>query len=360
MRIAIVHDYLTQRGGAERVVLSMTKAFPEAPVYTSLYDPAGTFPEFAGVDVRTSWLDRVVPLRERHRAALPLYPAVFSSLRVDADVVLCSSSGWAHGVRAARKVMYGFAPARWLYQSDVYLGSRPSGVAPAALRLLRRPLRAWDRRAVLSCDRHLTLSSVVRERFRETYGVVPEVVHPPVTLDAGAERLPVGGLEPGYHLCVSRLLPYKNVGAVVAAFDQLHDERLVIVGSGPDRDRLEAAAGPNVTFRSGLVDAELRWLYAHAASLLAVSYEDYGLTPLEAGVFGVPSVTLGSGGYLDTVVDGVTGVYINQPEPALIADAIRSERFAMIDRTSVAVHAASFDEATFITRLRSACDEWSH
>src|SRR3954452_9410805 len=144
MRIALVHAYLTQRGGAERVVLSLTRAFPEAPLYTSLYDPDGTFPEFGEVDVRPLPLNSIAPLRRRHRAALPLLAPAFSRLRVHADVAVCSSSGWAHGARVdGRKIVYCHTPARWLYQPERYLRARPSPPRLMA-RGLRRPLLRWD------------------------------------------------------------------------------------------------------------------------------------------------------------------------------------------------------------------------
>ena len=133
--VALVHDYLTQRGGAERVVLAMRRAFPSAPLYTSLYDPQGTFPEFQDAEVRTSSLNRIPGLRQHHRAALPLLAPTFSRFRIDAGVALCSSSGWAHGARVTgRKVVYCHTPARWLYQSDRYLG-RPGDTGGAARRL---------------------------------------------------------------------------------------------------------------------------------------------------------------------------------------------------------------------------------
>src|SRR4051812_17705186 len=120
--VAIVHDYLTQRGGAERVVLAMNRAFPDAPIYTSLYDPDGTYPEFATIDVRTAPLNRVPALCRYHRGAFPVLAPTFSAMNIDADVVVCSSSGWAHGVRTAGyKIVYCHAPARWLYQTDRYL-----------------------------------------------------------------------------------------------------------------------------------------------------------------------------------------------------------------------------------------------
>ena len=145
--MAVVHDYVTQRGGAERVVLAMLEAFPSAPLYTSLYDPERTFPGFRDADVRALPMNKLALLRRRHRLAFPLLARAFSGLEVQADVVFCSSSGWAHGVRTrGRKVVYCHAPARWLYQSDRYL-RRGRGPASAALAAFRPRLLEWDRRA---------------------------------------------------------------------------------------------------------------------------------------------------------------------------------------------------------------------
>ena len=187
--VAIVHDYLTQRGGAERVVLLLAETFPDAPIHTSLYHPAGTFPEFAGLDIRTTPLNRIPLLRSQHRLALPVLAPSFSALRVDADVLLCSSSGWAHGTRThGRKVVYCHAPARWLYQAERYLG--PSQVtlghrsieseraAPPRgdtlrraaqaipLRALSRPLRHWDRHAATTAHRYLAISTAVSQAIQ--------------------------------------------------------------------------------------------------------------------------------------------------------------------------------------------------
>ena len=155
MQVALVHDYLTQRGGAERVVLSLTRAFPGAPVYTSLYDPGGTFPEFADLDVRTLPINRLAPLRRHHRAALPLLAPSFSRLRISADVVICSSSGWAHGTQVeGKKIVYCHTPARWLYQPDRYLRGRGRPLQAAAS-VLRSTLERWDKRAA-SVGEHLS------------------------------------------------------------------------------------------------------------------------------------------------------------------------------------------------------------
>lgn len=163
--VAIAHDYLTQRGGAERVVLALLKAFPEAAVYTSLYHREETFPEFRDVEIHATFLNRMKPMRARHRLLFPALAPTFSRLRVPAEVTVCSSSGWAHGVVAAgRKVVYCHNPARWLYQTEQYLGKHP-GVAGLGLKALGPSLRRWDRRLAATAHRYLTTSRVVQVRI---------------------------------------------------------------------------------------------------------------------------------------------------------------------------------------------------
>jgi len=384
-RVALVHDQLVQRGGAERVALLMADAFPGAPMYTSLFDPSRTFPEFASLDVRTSLLDRVVWFRGHVRAALPFMAFAFSSLRPTASVTLCSSTGWSHGVRSSgRKVVYCHAPARWLYQTDRYLG-RPAQKAPAtsgddasggagagrqsvrpsvrpsmaqvALWALGRPLRRWDQRSARTAHRYLANSSATAASVRAVYGIETEVLPPPPALVPGGEERAVDGVEPGYWLCVSRLLPYKNVDVVVDAVRGRPGERLVVVGDGPERLSLEQKSGGQVQFLGALVDEELRWLYRNCRGLISASYEDFGLTPLEAAAFGRPSAVLRWGGFLDTLRDGVTGVFFDEPEPEAVRGALDRLIDLAIPPEILVAHAALFDHDRFIARLQEIVEE---
>ena len=353
MRVALVHDYLTQRGGAERVVLSLTRAFPDAPVYTSLYDPAGTYPEFAQVDVRTLALDSVPVLRRRHRYALPLLAPAFSRLKVKADVVVCSSSGWAHGANVeGRKVVYCHTPARWLYQQQRYLRGKSKAVCVVA-RTLHPWLLSWDKRAAATADRYVVNSSVVADRVRSIYGRDADVVPPPpgITPEGGAHG--VRAIEPDFFLCVSRLLPYKNVDVVVRAFAELPDERLVVAGAGELEGELRAVAGPNVTLLGHVTDEQLRWLYGNCAALVAASHEDFGLTVIEAAAFGRPTVALRWGGYLDAVAEGENGVFFDKASPRHVAAAVRRLRSRSVDESKILAHARRFDESRFIERIRA-------
>jgi glycosyltransferase involved in cell wall biosynthesis len=361
-RVALVHDYLTQLGGAERVALELTHAFPDAPLYTSIYAPELTYPEFRDVDVRTTALDKVPLFREHHRAAFPFLAPAFSAMHVDADVVVCSSSGWAHGARTSGpKVVYCHAVARWLSQRERYLGtdhSKRTQAARAALALMTPALRRWDKHAAHSATRYLANSAVTRDFVHATYGIEAQVVNPPATvLDAPARPLP--GVEPGFFLVVSRLLPYKHVDAVCDAFAELPDERLVVVGVGPERDHVLARAGDNVEVHGLLDDGQLRWCYEHSAGLVAASREDFGLTVLEAAAAGRSVAALHDGGYLETVVDGTTGLFFPEPVPHVIADAVRQLRGRHWDAHKIHAHAAEFAPAQFRARMQTVVDEVS-
>jgi len=335
----------------------MRAAFPGAPLHTSLYDPLGTFPEFADFPIVTFPLDRSSTLRHHHRLALPLLSTAFSAHRVDADVVLCSSSGWAHGITTdAPKIVYCYSPARWLYDGDRYLGDSTSATRPI-LAAMRPWLERWDRRAASTARRYLTLSRVVRERIWATYGLDAEVIPPPHTIRPDALRTPVEGVLPGYVLCVARLLPYKNVGPIAEAFRQLPHLRLVVVGDGPERRRLEAVAPPNASFVGVRSDAELRWLYDASIGVVAAAHEDYGLTPIEGAAFGKPAAVLRWGGYLDTVVEGTTGLFFDEPTPLAIGSAIGRLETEAWDEKVLLAHADRFSEARFIARLREIVAE---
>lgn len=357
-QIALVHDYLTQRGGAERVVLSMAKAFPSAPIYTSMYAVERTFPEFSTHQVRTLPLNRVAILRRHHRLAFPALAPSFQRLVVDAKVVVCSSSGWAHGVRTAgRKVVYCYTPARWLYQTERYFRELPH-VARVAGTALAPHLRRWDHGAVRTAHRFLTSSRAIRDEIREQYGVEADILPPPVTIDPNGSRQALAGLEPGFVLCVSRLQPYKNVDVVIGAFeDHVVGRRLVVVGEGPDRGRLEALCRSNAELVGSVSDAELRWLYANCSGLVAASHEDFGLTPLEAAAFGKPAAVLRWGGFLDTVIEGRTGLFFNEPSAASVAAvASQLERWPW-DVGAIHSHAARYSESHFIATLQNVVDE---
>ncbi len=355
MRVALAHDYLTQRGGAERVTLALTRIFPGATLHTSVHEPSRTFAGFAAVDVRTSFLQRLPPLRRDPRVALPLLARAWDGTAVTdpaVEAVVASSSGWAHAIgvpEGCAKVVYCHNPARWLYQTAEYL---PSRTAQRVMDRLGGPLRAWDQRAAATADVYLANSRIVAARIAHVYGVDAEVLPPPVSIDVTGPQTPVEGLEPGFWLTVARGRGYKNVDAVIDGVTALGDGQLAIVGSpAPGASTLVGTgAGAGTRWLGVVSDAQLRWLYAHARALVSVSREDFGLTPLEANAFGTPVAVLRAGGFLDSLDEGTSGVWVEQPTAAAVHDALRA--FPVLDPVAVRRHAARFDEAAFGARLR--------
>ncbi len=360
LRVAIAHDYLTQRGGAEKVVLSMAKAFPEAVIYTTLYDPDNTYPQFKDMDIRVSPLNRIGALRRNHRAALPLLPVAASSILIDADVVLVSSSGWAHGFRTTgSKAVYCYSPARWLYQPESYLGDAAGWKKRVALAAMTPALKAWDRRAARSCDAYFAISNAVVDRITAAYDRSSTVLPAPATIETEETPEPVASVEPwvteGYYLCISRLLAYKNVDKIIEAFRGT-DRRLVVVGRGPEADNLRRTLPDNVRMVSDLSDSQIAWLYRNCAAVVAASYEDYGLTPIEGAAYGKPAALLRWGGFLDTAIEDVTAVYFDEPEPAQIRAAVTRLETIRWDRRRIVEHVLRFSDEHFAAQLYDIVD----
>ncbi|MGH2733534.1 MAG: glycosyltransferase [Actinomycetota bacterium] len=356
MRVAIVHDYLTQHGGAERVVLALHRMFPDAPIYTSLYDPEGTFEQFRDTDVRTSFIQRLPHRGGLFRLYLPLYATAFDGLRLRGyDLVISSSSGWAHAVRApdAHHVCYCHSPAKWLYQAQAYLGSRSSvdrwlrvAIAPALGALGR-----WDRRVATRPDAYIANSTTVARRILEIYGREAQVVHPPVDVERFS-RTESRAQDEGFYLVVARLLPYKRVDLAVRVCTRRHVP-LVVVGEGPAYDHLQRIAGPTVTMAGRISESELVQRYRACRALIQCGAEDFGLAPLEANAAGRPVVAYARGGATDTVVEGRTGILFAEQSEGALHDALDRLEARPWDRDQLRRHASRFDESRFATRMRS-------
>lgn len=362
MKVAIVHDFLNQRGGAERMVLSTARLFPDAPIYTSLYDPDGTFDEFRDMDVRTTFLQRFPHSEKSFRFLLPLYPLAFRRMKLTQfDLVISSTTHWAHHVRpgsSAHHVIYCHNPPRWLYQTKRYVGE--GGPIPTWAAIPLAPLlfllRLLDQRAAARPDAYICNSNLVAERIQSTYSRVAEVVNPPIDIhlfDAAYERRKRSGIGGDYYLVVSRLLPYKRVDLAVEVCTK-RGVPLVVVGEGPARKNLEHQAGPNVRFTGKVGDDELAGLYAGARALIHSGEEDFGLTPLEANAAGIPCVAIRNGGALETVITGETGILFPKQggeELNAALDVLESRRW---DPSTLRAHAARFQEANFQLRLLNA------
>ena len=362
--VAIVHDYLTQKGGAERVVLTLAEGFPDARLYTSCYEPDGTYDEFRSLDITTTGLNRIGPIRRDPRRGVLLLAPAFSRLHVDADALVVSSSAWAHGVKSdAPVVVYCHSPARWLHQPERYAagaagGSRNLGIAARSLSATAGvPIRRWDQRAMHRADRVVVNSTAIAKRVADIYRIEAEVLPPAPALLPGGDERAVPGLEPGYWLTVARLLPYKNVTKILEVAALRPDERFVIVGDGPLRETIATTAPANVRLLTVTTDAELRWLYRSAVGLVAPAHEDFGLTPLEAASFGTPTIALRALGHLDTIIEGTTGTFFDDLDPSTISAALDSALDAGFRTTDLVAQAERFGSARFIARMREIVTE---
>ncbi len=344
-KVALVHDYLNQRGGAERVALELATMHPEATLATSLYRPNSTFPEFARCTIATSYLDRL-PVDRGFRALLPLFPSAMRDLGVlDADVVIASSSAWAHGVRTtdrAFSVVYCHNPARWLYGAE-YLDV--TSFEQRLARPLFSTLRRWDQRAAQRADLYIANSENTRRRIAEVYGRDAAVVPPPVDTDR------VSALPRGERLLVaSRLLAYKRIDLVVEAATRA-GLPLDVVGKGPELAVLRALAGPTVTFHGTVTDTEMTRLMEQCRAFCLPGEEDFGMTCVEAQAAGKPVVAFAGGGALETVVEGRTGAFFTEQTPDVFLEALRRCDAMDADHHHIAAHAEQFSRGAFRQRI---------
>ncbi|MBC5823800.1 MAG: glycosyltransferase [Candidatus Eremiobacteraeota bacterium] len=350
MNVALVHDYLTQFGGAERALLEIHRLYPGAPVYTSLYDARRCGAAFESVDVRTTWLQKVPFATRNFRALLPFYPAAFESLDLSRyDLVISSTTSFAKGVRVsptALHVSYVNTPTRFLWLQDEHTASSIPAAARPLFRAAVPALRRWDLAAARRPDRIISNSLNVAERVRRIYGRASDVLAPPVDV-AQFSPWPETG---DYYLVVARLLRYKRIELAIEACNAL-GVPLVIVGTGPDERKLRSLAGPTIRFAGQVDDDARRMLFARARAVIVPGVEDFGLVPVEAAAAGRPAIAFAAGGALETVIEGTTGTFFRTPTAqALAATMVQSEHLAFDARRLVA-HASGFSPERFRVRL---------
>lgn len=330
---------------------------PHAPIYTSVFDPAGVPGEFASWPIRTTFLQRI-PLPSKYsRAMLPLMPMAFSRLRLDDfDLVLTVSSAFSKNVSVranARNVCYCLTPPRYLWDlHDAYIGT-------AAARAAAAPIAAWLRRADLKAagrvDRFVAISQTVAQRVEATYHRDSEVIFPPVDTRRFAGALPPSNAIPGYFLVVSRLIRYKRIDLAVDACTRM-GRRLLIVGTGPMREALGKRAGPTVEFLGARSDDEVTALLRGCDAFLFPGHEDFGIAPVEAQAAGRPVIGFGAGGLAETVVDGATGVLFGEQSVESLIDGIERFDRQVWDAWACRKNAERFDSSAFRTHIGALID----
>lgn len=361
MRVAFVHDYLTQFGGAERVLLAMHGLYPDAPIYTSIYDREPFDGAFDSFDVRTTWLQKIPFASGSFRALLPLYPRAFEALDLsEFDLVISSTSSFAKGVRVrngAVHVSYIHTPTRFLWRQEEYAFDVAPFWARPMLAAVLPSLKRWDYAAAQSPTHVIANSQNVAERISVCYGRSSDVVHCPADVEAFS---PVSAAQLGaYYLVATRMLRYKRVHLAIEACREI-GAPLVIIGSGPDERRLRALAGPSVRFTGRVTDAARASLFACARAVIVPGEEDFGLVPVEAAAAGRPTVAYGAGGALETVIEGVTGVFFREPTGAALAQTLRALDPMAFDVGAMHAHAETFSVARFREKLAALLARWTN
>ncbi|MBN1136239.1 MAG: glycosyltransferase [Anaerolineae bacterium] len=353
MKMALVHDWLNQIGGAEAVLEALVELFPAAPVYTSIYSPEAMPAAYRRWEIHTTWMNRLPAIHRRHQPYLPLYPLAFGGLTLRGyDLVISNKSAFCLGVRTppeTRHLCYCLTPTRFVWDYDAYVEREQIG-RPARLmtRLLLGWLQRWERAAAQRVTAFAAISTEIQGRIQRFYGRDSAVIHPPVSTRR-FHRGPAGSHD-DYFLIVSRLIPYKRIDLAVQAFSEL-GLALWVAGDGRDRARLEALSGPSVRFLGRVPDEALPELYARCRAYILPGLEDFAIAPVEAMAAGRPAIAYARGGALDTVVDGVTGTFFSEPTAASLAEAVRRFDDLDFDTAAIRAHAQQFDASVFKEKI---------
>jgi glycosyltransferase involved in cell wall biosynthesis len=349
--VALVHDFLLDVRGAERVFIELCEMWPQADIFTAVYDEEGTEGRFANRTVHSSFLQRLKPSARTFRALLPLYPAAIESFDLsDYDLVVSSSSAWAHAVLCDERtvhVSYCHNPFRYAWNDrDRTLARSRTPVTRAFLRGAFRRWRQWDWIAAQRTDRYVANSRTTQARVRAYFGREASVVYPPVE----TARFSPGAVGDHYAV-VSELMPHKQIDVAVAAFHSLRLP-LIVVGDGPDLRRLRRAAGPTIKFVGRLPDKAVADILQGARALVVTAVEEFGIAAVESQAAGRPVIARRGGGALETIVDGVTGCFWSGGAEEL-AQTVLAFDDAAVDPLVCARNAAQFDTESFHRGMRA-------
>ncbi|OIP79837.1 MAG: glycosyl transferase [Parcubacteria group bacterium CG11_big_fil_rev_8_21_14_0_20_48_46] len=352
MQVALVHDFLIQRGGAENVLKELTRIFPQSPIYTLVHH-RGYSREVFGKHVYTSYIQQLPFADRKYQWYLPLMPSAIEHFNLSSyDIVVSSSSAFANGILTLPQtlhVCYCHTPTRYLWEdTHGYLADlRYPRVLKKLLIPLLSFLRVWDYQAAQRVDAFIANSKTVQKRIKKYYGRESTVMYPPV--DVASFTVAAGPKD--YFLAGGRLVPYKKIDLVIEAFRAL-DMPLKIFGTGPDTERLRKRAKDNVEFVGRVSEREKRKLFANARAFINPQVEDFGITMIEALASGTPVVAYRGGGAEEIVGDGINGVFFNEQTWEGIVDIVMRTDFSHFDPATVRASAEKFSTERFHREMR--------
>lgn len=358
MRVALVHDWLNGMRGGEKVLEQLCALYPGVPIHTLLYQPERISAAISTHPVRTSIIQSLPLARKHYRWYLPLFPAAMEHFNLAGyDLVVSSSHCVALGALApagALHVCYCHTPMRyaWEHFHSYFPPERYGRVTRGIIAAMMTRLRTWDVAAAQRVGVFVANSACVARRIATHYRREARVVHPPVDTDF---YTPAGGRE-DFYLIVSALVPYKRIDLAVEAFNRMR-RPLVVIGEGPDRRRLEALAGPTVTFLGWQTDEVIRDHYRAARALIFPGEEDFGITPVEATACGAPVLAYAAGGALETVREGLNGHLFPEQTVESLERAVTGHRPEAFDPAAMRTHALGFSRDRFRERFQAVVQE---
>ncbi len=352
MKLAIVHDWIKDISGAERVLLELHKMYPDAPIYTLFHDEKFTKQLIPHAEIRASFLQKFPFILRKYALYSWLMPAAIESFDLsDFDTVISSSAIFSKGLvlrPQTRHICYCYSPSRFLWDRHAeYVREKDTWTA----KLFQHLLRLWDKSASERPTEFIAISQTVADRIKKYYGRDSTIIYPPVDIGKFGRPLKTPN---NFYLIVSRLYPHKNIDIAIEAFNKI-GYPLIVIGDGPDRKRLERIAGKNITFLGRQSDETVASYYLGCRAFIMPQEEDFGLTPIEAMSFGKPVVALARGGATETIIEGVTGEFFDDPIPEGLADAVRrlNQNYSNYQPEKIKEQAQKFSSEKFASAIQS-------
>ncbi|MFH1129678.1 MAG: glycosyltransferase [Patescibacteria group bacterium] len=367
MKIALVHDYLNQYGGAEKVLEAFLEIFPDAPIYTLLYDKKIVDKFFPNKKIKVSFLQKLPFIRKHHRLFPPLMPLAVERLDLsDYDIVLSDSAAFGKGVITkpdTLHICYCHTPIRYAWD-DSHKYVREFSMFKLAkffVPIFMNYLRLWDREAAYRVDKFICNSSFVAQRIKKYYKQESEVIHPPVDTENFGIKKVIDGASPAksgvnYFLMVGRLLPYKRFDMAIEAFNKL-ELPLKIIGNGPEMRKLKKMSNWNIEFLGEKSNQELKEYYQNSRALIFPQEEDFGIVALEAMACGRPVIAYRGGGALESILEGKTGVFFDEQTVGSLIDAVKGFDGLKFNSGDIYQHALKFDKENFKQKIKEFIDK---
>lgn len=357
MKVAIVHEWLSVYGGSERVVEEIHELFPEAPIYTLVYDEENMPERFKKYDIRTTFVQKLPFAKKKYPNYLPLMPRAFEEIDLTQyDLVISSSTACAKGVITrsdAIHICYCHTPMRYAWEFYYEYTREMGRFKRFIVSLFMHKIRMWDYLAASRVDYFIANSNYIKGRIEKYYRRTSEVIFPPVNT-----HLYYIGKKGESYLIVSRMVTYKRVDLAIEAFNQL-GLSLIIIGGGPEEKKLKALAKDNIKFLGRLSDKEIVEYYAQSKAFIFPGEEDFGITPIEAQASGTPVIAYGRGGALDTVRDGESGILFKEQTVASLIQAVQQFEKDGVSWSAhqIKVNSEQFSVKSFKSKLKSYIKE---